>query len=361
MSELDRCHNDKFDIWQKFTKILLNAESVICCRVSPLQKSLAVQLLRSRDPEVSTLAIGDGANDVSMILTAHVGIGIQGNEGMQASLASDISLSRFFHLEKLLLVHGNWNFFRMSKLILYILYKNLLIAFLQLFWASENVFSGVALYESAFGVFYNFLFTSLPILVLAVTEQHVDKKTLIKNPKCYQSSVIGEQMKSREFGLFFFWAIFDSVLIYYSISTQQENLLKFHGKIGEFWMMSLTIFILMVIICTERIVVEFCRWNILSILSIVISMIAFIVMTVVYSSIVSVKGLISGDSFHIFFDLVEISGFWILFFFNIVIVIMTSILTKIIGQEYFPHIHQTIPPKNDEKILETISEQTNQI
>jgi len=96
MSELDRCQNDKFDIWQKFTKILLNAESVICCRVSPLQKSLAVQLIKSRDPEVSTLAIGDGANDVSMILTAHVGIGIQGNEGMQASLASDISLSRFF-------------------------------------------------------------------------------------------------------------------------------------------------------------------------------------------------------------------------------------------------------------------------
>jgi len=342
---------DKMDIWQKFTKILLDAESVICCRVSPLQKSLAVQLIRSRDPEGSTLAIGDGANDVSMILTSHVGIGIQGNEGMQASLASDISLARFFHLEKLLLVHGNWNFFRMSKLILYILYKNLLIAFLQLFWAAENAFSGVALYESAFGLFYNFLFTSLPILILAVTEQHVDKKTLIENPRCYQASVKGEQMKVREFGLFFFWAIFDSVLIYYTISTQAENLLKSDGKFGEFWMMSLSVFIGMVVICTERIVVEFCRWNILSIGSIAISILAFIFMTLGYCSILSVKGLISGDSYHIFFDLVLIPGFWVLFVFILAIVIISSILTKTISKAYFPHIHQTI--EQNEGKLET--------
>lgn len=30
-----------------------------------------------------TLAIGDGANDVSMIQTANVGVGLSGREGMQ--------------------------------------------------------------------------------------------------------------------------------------------------------------------------------------------------------------------------------------------------------------------------------------
>lgn len=38
-------------------------------------------MIKSRFPKKTTLAIGDGANDVNMILQAHVGIGILGKEG----------------------------------------------------------------------------------------------------------------------------------------------------------------------------------------------------------------------------------------------------------------------------------------
>jgi phospholipid-transporting ATPase len=38
-------------------------------------------MIKNKLPEVSTLAIGDGANDVSMITAAHIGIGIRGLEG----------------------------------------------------------------------------------------------------------------------------------------------------------------------------------------------------------------------------------------------------------------------------------------
>ncbi len=55
---------------------------------------------------LSTLAIGDGANDVSMIQMADIGVGISGQEGMQAVMASDFTLSKFKFLEKLLLNHG---------------------------------------------------------------------------------------------------------------------------------------------------------------------------------------------------------------------------------------------------------------
>lgn len=41
-----------------------------------------------------TLAIGDGANDVGMIQTAHVGVGISGNEGMQATNNSDYAIAQ---------------------------------------------------------------------------------------------------------------------------------------------------------------------------------------------------------------------------------------------------------------------------
>ena len=56
-------------------------EVVLCCRVSPQQKADVVQMVKDRMPGKSTLAIGDGANDVSMITAAHIGIGISGLEG----------------------------------------------------------------------------------------------------------------------------------------------------------------------------------------------------------------------------------------------------------------------------------------
>ncbi len=55
--------------------------AVLACRVSPKQKSDIVHMVRQRFPNKTTLAIGDGANDVNMITTAHVGVGIAGLEG----------------------------------------------------------------------------------------------------------------------------------------------------------------------------------------------------------------------------------------------------------------------------------------
>lgn len=38
-------------------------------------------MIKNRNPEKTTLAIGDGANDVNMINAAHIGVGISGLEG----------------------------------------------------------------------------------------------------------------------------------------------------------------------------------------------------------------------------------------------------------------------------------------
>ncbi|CAJ0963438.1 unnamed protein product [Ranitomeya imitator] len=89
----------------------------------PLQKSQVVKLVRN-SMKVMTLAIGDGANDVSMIQIADVGVGISGQEGMQAVMSSDFAISHFKHLRKLLLVHGHWCYTRLANMILYFFYKN---------------------------------------------------------------------------------------------------------------------------------------------------------------------------------------------------------------------------------------------
>ncbi len=80
--------------------------------------------------KTKTLAIGDGANDVAMIQSSDVGIGINGQEGMQAVMASDFALPRFRFLQRLLLVHGHWCYDRLVKTILYFFYENTASQFL---------------------------------------------------------------------------------------------------------------------------------------------------------------------------------------------------------------------------------------
>ena len=89
-----------------------------------------------------TLAIGDGANDVNMIQEAHVGVGLYGKEGMRAVMSSDFALPEFKYLQRLLLVHGRWSYFRISEMILYFFYKNMIYTIPQCFFAFYNAYSG---------------------------------------------------------------------------------------------------------------------------------------------------------------------------------------------------------------------------
>jgi len=65
---------------------------VIACRVSPVQKAEIVMMVKDEHPHKTTLSIGDGANDVNMILAADIGVGISGKEGQQASRAGDFAI-----------------------------------------------------------------------------------------------------------------------------------------------------------------------------------------------------------------------------------------------------------------------------
>ncbi|XP_020405782.1 phospholipid-transporting ATPase 1 isoform X3 [Zea mays] len=111
------------DLQDELFKLATECSVVLCCRVAPLQKAGIVALIKNRTNDM-TLAIGDGANDVSMIQMADVGIGISGQEGRQAVMASDFSMGQFRFLVPLLLVHGHWNYQRMAYMILYNFYKN---------------------------------------------------------------------------------------------------------------------------------------------------------------------------------------------------------------------------------------------
>lgn len=122
-------------------------------RVSPKQKAEVVELLKRSTDEI-TLAIGDGANDVGMIQTAHVGVGIMGREGVQAACASDYTIGQFRFLTKLLFVHGVWNYRRLCKVLLYSFYKNICLYVMEVSFSSMNGFVCSESIFSSFGLHF---------------------------------------------------------------------------------------------------------------------------------------------------------------------------------------------------------------
>ena len=145
------------------------ATTLVACRVTPRQKGELVHLVRSGGTEIKasdsasgsssyedrhgapvTLAIGDGANDVPMLQAAHVGVAVHGGRDGVARCsavgASDVAVTQFAHLDRLLLVHGARSYHRLCLAALWCVYKQLLWAFTVFLYAWTNGFSGQSPY-----------------------------------------------------------------------------------------------------------------------------------------------------------------------------------------------------------------------
>lgn len=161
-------------------------KAVVACRVSPNQKRQIVAMVRNGvKPPPMTLAIGDGANDVPMIMEAHVGVGISGNEGLQAVRSADYAIAQFRYLQRLLLVHGRNNYIRVARLILYIFYKNTVNVTALFLFNIYQGWSGTTLFASFLQMSFNFFFTGVPIIVFGFMEQDVTAVTAMRHPQLY--------------------------------------------------------------------------------------------------------------------------------------------------------------------------------
>ncbi|XP_072964260.1 probable phospholipid-transporting ATPase 4 isoform X1 [Typha angustifolia] len=173
------------DIKNQLLNLAIDCASVICCRVSPKQKALVTRLVREGTGK-TTLAIGDGANDVGMIQEADIGVGISGVEGMQAVMASDFSISQFRFLERLLVVHGHWCYKRIAQMICYFFYKNIAFGLTIFYFEAYTGFSGQSIYDDWYMLLFNVVLTSLPVISLGVFEQDVSSEVCLQFPALYQ-------------------------------------------------------------------------------------------------------------------------------------------------------------------------------
>ncbi|XP_078406485.1 putative phospholipid-transporting ATPase IM [Cetorhinus maximus] len=173
------------DLEVEFLKTACLCKTVICCRVTPLQKAQVVELVKKYKKAI-TLAIGDGANDVSMIKAAHIGVGISGEEGTQAVLSSDFSFAQFRYLQRLLLVHGRWSYLRMCRFLRYFFYKNFAFTFVHFWYGFFCGFSAQTVYDEWFITLYNLVYTSLPILAMSLFDQDVNDRWSMAYPQLYE-------------------------------------------------------------------------------------------------------------------------------------------------------------------------------
>ncbi|CAG8523705.1 7802_t:CDS:2 [Cetraspora pellucida] len=232
---------------QKILELSDRFHSVICCRVSPLQKALVVELVRT-GKRSTTLAIGDGANDVSMIQAANVGVGISGQEGVQAAMAADYNIAQFRYLNKLLLVHGHWDYMRISEMILNFFYKNVIWVFPVL----------------CFVQLYNLFFTVAPVVVLGTTDQSVSALYCLKYPIIYSLGIRKMRYSKKLFAIYFLDGIWQSLVVYftfYSIYSISTNVTTSEGYDAGNIEFSTAVAITVVVIANLSVCFNTYRWS----------------------------------------------------------------------------------------------------
>ena len=186
----------------KFIEVAALAAGVICCRVSPTQKTEIVEALQ-RYTKHRICSIGDGGNDVGMIQAAHVGIGIEGKEGKQASLAADFSITEFKYVFPLIVWHGRLSYLRTAKLSHFIFHRGLVYAVIQALFTIVFYYSAIPIYNGYLMLGYTTFFTSMPVFAL-IMDYDMSYKTVKDYPILYQSQQLGRALNVTRF-LFWMW------------------------------------------------------------------------------------------------------------------------------------------------------------
>ncbi|XP_040570964.1 phospholipid-transporting ATPase IF [Lepeophtheirus salmonis] len=267
------------DTIEPFLNLALRCRSVICCRMSPLQKAEIVKLIKNSPESPITASIGDGGNDVSMIQEAHVGFGIMGKEGRAAVRSSDFAFGKFRHLQRVLLVHGHWYYVRVAILVHYFFYKNVVGFTPQLIYAFFNNFSAQTLYNGVNLTLYNIVFTSLPIFVYGLIEQNISADDLLQRPDLYKKIANNALLDFKNFIIWFSAGVWHAIVIFFGFYLLCEDVDLSRVSFG------LGIYQTSLIVVSVRLLVQSRYWNMYLIGSVFVSLAGFVIFTFIFHSL----------------------------------------------------------------------------
>lgn len=268
-----------------FHEVASKCNSVLCCRSTPKQKSSVVKLFRNKEKDKVTLAIGDGANDVCMITSSHVGIGISGLEGEQASRAADYSIGQFKYLKKLLFVHGRESYRKNCFVVCYNFYKNSAFVMPQFFFGFVSIFSGQSLYDPWIYQLFNIIFAFAPIVYYGCLDTEFSHQYLINNSKI----LYRHGLENRHFNIFEFWkylliSILQSFLIFLFVFLFSQNSIIINGVIYDMWSNGSICYYVVVIVINVKVLMHSKSHSYYSFALVIITILSYLTVIFVMST-----------------------------------------------------------------------------
>uniref|UniRef100_A0A8C0WW20 Phospholipid-transporting ATPase n=1 Tax=Castor canadensis TaxID=51338 RepID=A0A8C0WW20_CASCN len=319
-----------------FLEICRNCSAVLCCRMAPLQKAQIVKLIKFSKEHPITLAIGDGANDVSMILEAHVGIGVIGKEGRQAARNSDYAIPKFKHLKKMLLVHGHFYYIRISELVQYFFYKNVCFIFPQFLYQFFCGFSQQTLYDTAYLTLYNISFTSLPILLYSLMEQHVGIDVLKRDPTLYRDIAKNALLRWRVFIYWTFLGVFDALVFFFGAYFMFENTtVTSNGQMFGNWTFGALVFTVMVFTVTLKLALDTHYWTWVNHFVIWGSLLFYVVFSLLWGGVIW-PFLSYQRMYYVFIHMLSSGPAWLGIILLITVSLLPDVLKKVLCRQLWP-------------------------
>lgn len=254
-----------------FVQAASGCGAVICARVTPLQKALVVKMVRQwSDHAITSLAIGDGGNDVSMIQQADVGVGIKGKEGLQAARAADYAIVQFRHLIRLLAVHGRFSYVRTAGVINLSFYKNVMFSCTQFLFQFFCFASGTTVHDQWIVTMWNALITLFPPFLYGIFERDLDIETVLRFPVVYASNRGGRALfgfrSILEFPILYgIWHALALFWLTYWLFGGTTRIAHPDGRDSGFYVVGLTLSVLAVSVALFRFFLTsaLCAWPVL--------------------------------------------------------------------------------------------------
>ncbi|KAF9572155.1 hypothetical protein EC968_010241 [Mortierella alpina] len=304
--------------------------SVICCRASPLQKALVVELIR-RGKKTVCLAIGDGANDVSMIQAANIGVGIAGQEGMQAAMASDYSITQFRFIRKLVIVHGHWGYMRIAEMILNFFFKNVLWVGAVLWFQIYCGFSAMLFYDYTFVSLYNLMFTAVPVLVLGATDQDLTAPYILRYPGVYRLGIQQKRYNQYRFVAYMLDGVWQSLVVFWFWrAVYGINVLGRNGIDSSLLEFSTSVAITNIIIASLYLGLHTYHWTWLMHFAVWGSIVFMVLLVLIYGAFTA------SPIYHVAIRLFSLGPFWLMMILSVVCAFMVRYTALFISFWWFP-------------------------
>eukprot|EP00484_Ammonia_sp_Unknown_P031049 CAMPEP_0197028748 /NCGR_PEP_ID=MMETSP1384-20130603/8357_1 /TAXON_ID=29189 /ORGANISM="Ammonia sp." /LENGTH=983 /DNA_ID=CAMNT_0042457793 /DNA_START=20 /DNA_END=2971 /DNA_ORIENTATION=- len=322
----------------KFIALFSFCSTMICNRCNPSQKAMLVSMVKHNLDGVA-LAIGDGANDVSMIQAANVGVGIMGKEGTQASLAADFVIHRFRHIERLLFIHGRYSFLRTSQVSLISLYKNMAFMLTVCYYGFYSLYTAQSCFDPYLMSAFNLFFAALFPLCVGAFEQDISQQSALNHPAAYLHFKVDSFFNLRMFAAWMWTACWQSACWYWlAVMVYSDNLDIWQSRSvngddtarnGGIFVFGTQMFTCNIMTICAKMMMETKHWNWTYYASTALGLLAYVVTL----SLISHWLTLDSDMYFVMDFLFDTATHWLLLMLQLVLCLAPGILYNLWRRE----------------------------